>query len=127
MHLLVRETRSLDEEESAVDLGQSPAEIVLLSFSDSDLGAIAAAWQAMDATARPTLRLASLARLRHPMSVDLYAEQVIAHCRTRLTGYKVPKYVRFRSEPLPKSPVGKVLRRLVREEVAKEAAGAVAA
>ena len=57
----------------------------------------------------------------------LTAEQVIAHCRTRLTGYKVPKYVRFRSEPLPKSPVGKVLRRLVREEVEKEAAGAVAA
>ena len=81
MHLLVRETRSLDAEEAAADLGQSPADLVLLSFSDSDLGAAAAAWQAMDAVERPSLRLASLARLRHPMSVDLYAEQVIARAR----------------------------------------------
>jgi long-chain acyl-CoA synthetase len=41
---------------------------------------------------------------------------VIEHCRTRLAGYKVPRQVTFRTEPLPKSPVGKVLRRLVREE-----------
>jgi long-chain acyl-CoA synthetase len=41
--------------------------------------------------------------------------QVVAHCKERLTGYKVPKLVVFRSEALPKSPVGKVLRRLVRE------------
>ncbi len=81
MHLLVRETRSLDEEESAVDLGQSPAELVLLSFSDSDLGAVASAWEAADETTRPTLRLASLARLKHPMSVDLHVEQVIAKAR----------------------------------------------
>ncbi len=80
MHLLVRETRTLDDEEAAVDLGHAPAEIVFLSFSDSDLGAVAAAWQAM-AAPKPTLRLASLARLRHPMSVDRYAEQVIAHAR----------------------------------------------
>jgi acyl-coenzyme A synthetase/AMP-(fatty) acid ligase len=33
----------------------------------------------------------------------------------------VPKYVRFREEPLPKSPVGKILRRLVRDEVEKVA------
>jgi long-chain acyl-CoA synthetase len=46
----------------------------------------------------------------------LTAEDVIAWCRTRLTGYKVPKQVGFRDEPLPKSPVGKVLRRLVREQ-----------
>ncbi len=81
MHLLVRETRSLDAEEAAADLGQTPADLVLLSFSDSDLGAAAAAWQAMAAEERPSLRLANLARLRHPMSVDLYAEQVIAHAR----------------------------------------------
>ena len=80
MHLLAREVRTLDDEQGAVDLGQSPADIVFLSFSDSDLGAAAAAWQAMGAD-RPTLRLASLARLRHPMSVDMYVEQVIAHAR----------------------------------------------
>ena len=42
MHLLVRETRALDESEAAQDLGQTPAELVLLSFSDADLGALAA-------------------------------------------------------------------------------------
>ena len=80
MHLLAREVRTLDDEQGAVDLGQTPGEVVFLSFSDSDLGAAAAAWQAMGAD-RPTLRLASLARLRHPMSVDMYVEQVIAHAR----------------------------------------------
>ncbi|MBV9118136.1 MAG: cobaltochelatase subunit CobN, partial [Acetobacteraceae bacterium] len=80
MHLLLRETRSLDEEARAVDLGHAPADLVFLSLSDSDLGAAAAAWQAMGPE-RPSLRLANLERLRHPMSVDLYAEQVIARAR----------------------------------------------
>ena len=80
MHLLFRETRTPDDDEPAVDLGHAPADIVLLSFSDSDLAAAAAAYQAM-AAPKPTLRLASLARLRHPMSVDLYAERVIARAR----------------------------------------------
>jgi len=79
MHLLVRDTRTLDEAEAAVDLGQTPAELVVLSFSDADLGALAGAWQRMSAA--PTLRLASLARLRHPMSVDLYLDQVVAGAR----------------------------------------------
>lgn len=43
----------------------------------------------------------------------LTAEQVLAHCRRNLTGYKVPKYVEFRTE-LPKSAIGKVLRRELR-------------
>ena len=76
MHLLVRETQTLDEQDPAVDLGQTPADLVFLSFSDSDLSSLSLAWQAM-AEPRPSLRLASLARLRHPMSVDLYVEQVV--------------------------------------------------
>ncbi len=79
MHLLVRDTRTLDDAEAADDLGQTAAELVMLSFSDADLGALAGAWQAMPGA--PTLRLASLARLRHPMSVDLYCEQVVAGAR----------------------------------------------
>ncbi len=51
----------------------------------------------------------------------LTAAQVIAHCRLHLTGYKVPRQVVFRDEPLPKSPVGKVLRRLVRERIESNA------
>ncbi|CBL46955.1 Long chain fatty-acid-CoA ligase [gamma proteobacterium HdN1] len=45
---------------------------------------------------------------------NLTKEQVIAHCRAGLTGYKVPKYVEFRTE-LPKSNVGKILRRELRD------------
>jgi cobaltochelatase CobN len=80
MHLLVRETRSLDDEAPAAELGQSPADLLFLSFSDSDLGAAAAAWEGM-AAPRPALRLANLARLRHPMSVDRYLEQTAAGAR----------------------------------------------
>ena len=79
MHLLARDVSTLDEDEAADDLGQTPAELVVLSFSDADLGALAGAWQGM--TGAPTLRLASLARLRHPMSVDLYLERVVAGAR----------------------------------------------
>ena len=44
----------------------------------------------------------------------LTAEAVIAHCKAQLTAYKVPRHVEFR-EALPKSPIGKVLRRELRE------------
>lgn len=40
--------------------------------------------------------------------------ELIAHCRTRIAGYKVPKQVELRSEPLPKSAAGKVLKRQLR-------------
>ena len=80
MHLLAVETGSLDEIDGAVDLGQTPADVVVLSFSDSDLSALAAVWSQSPAEF-PTLRLASLKQLRHPMSVDLYIERVIAGAR----------------------------------------------
>jgi cobaltochelatase CobN len=80
MHVLATELATLEEADVAIDLGQSPAEIVVLSFSDSDLSALAAAWQ-HDADVLPTMRLASLKRLRHPMSVDLYVESVVARAR----------------------------------------------
>ncbi|MBK6597195.1 MAG: AMP-binding protein [Proteobacteria bacterium] len=43
---------------------------------------------------------------------------VIAHCRESLTGYKAPKHVYFRDE-LPKSNVGKILRRALRDQLPK--------
>ena len=46
---------------------------------------------------------------------NLTAEELIAHCKKQLTGYKVPKIVEFRTEPLPKTNIGKVLRRMLRE------------
>ena len=54
---------------------------------------------------------------------NLSAEALIAHLRTELTGYKVPKHVYFRAE-LPKSNVGKILRRALRDELRNTAAGA---
>src|SRR5690348_276444 len=80
MHVLATQLATLDETDVAIDLGQSPADVVVLSFSDSDLSALASAWQ-QEPEVLPTLRLASLKRLRHPMSVDLYVEQVIARAR----------------------------------------------
>ena len=47
---------------------------------------------------------------------SLTKEDVITHCRKTLTGYKIPKDVIFVKE-LPKSPVGKVLRRILRDQV----------
>ena len=45
--------------------------------------------------------------------VELTAEAILAHCRTQLTGYKMPRHVEFR-DSLPKSNVGKILRRELR-------------
>ena len=120
MHLLVRDTRTLDEAEAAVDLEQSPAGLVFISFSDSDLSAAASAWLDPEPAATPPdqagagapppppdaapgfgLRLASLARLRHPLSVDLYLERTAAHARAivlRLLGGL--EYWRYGAEEL---------------------------
>ncbi|MFM9888770.1 MAG: AMP-binding protein [Burkholderiales bacterium] len=48
---------------------------------------------------------------------------LIEHCRKNLTGYKVPREIVFRAEPLPKSNIGKILRRQVREEEGQATAG----
>ena len=49
-------------------------------------------------------------------------KEIIAFCREKLTAYKVPKLVEFRTE-LPKSTVGKILRKMLREEEAKKDRG----
>lgn len=45
----------------------------------------------------------------------LTEDVLLAHCKLHLTGYKIPRIVEFRSEPLPKSNIGKILRRELRE------------
>src|SRR5438132_1682546 len=80
MHVLATQLASLDEVDQAIDLAQSPADVVVLSFSDSDLSALASAWH-QDADNLPTLRLANLKKLKHPMSVDLYVERVAAKAK----------------------------------------------
>src|SRR5215470_1351449 len=80
MHLLTTSSIGLDEIVEAVDLGQSPGEIAILSFADSDLAALATAWEA-ERAALPSLRLAHLRDLRHPMSVDLWIDRVGADAK----------------------------------------------
>jgi cobaltochelatase CobN len=76
MHVVFRESHGLEETETPFDLQQSPADLVVLSFSDSDLGAFAAGWHRGDGKL-PTLRLANLSALKHPLSVDTYIEQTL--------------------------------------------------
>ncbi|SFR18064.1 cobaltochelatase subunit CobN [Poseidonocella sedimentorum] len=78
MHVIFRESHGLEETATPTDLAQSPADLVVLSFSDSDLGAFAAGWhRGGGAGAMPSLRLANLAALKHPLSVDTYVEQTL--------------------------------------------------
>jgi cobaltochelatase CobN len=83
MHLLTTSSINLDEIVEAVDLGQPPGDIAILSFADSDLAALAAAWDA-ERTMLPSLRLAHLRDLRHPMSVDLWIDRVGTHAKVIL-------------------------------------------
>ena len=80
MHLLTTTATNLDEIVEAVDLGQPPGDIAALSFADTDLAGLAAAWEAERATL-PSVRLAHLRDLRHPMSVDLWIDRVGSHAK----------------------------------------------
>lgn len=83
MHILTTTSASLDDLAEPVDLRQTPADIVALSFTDSDLAGLAAAWKA-DADRLPSMRLATLRDLRHPMSVDLWVDSVARHAKVIL-------------------------------------------
>lgn len=80
MHVVFRESHGLEETETPTDLGQTPADLVVLSFSDSDLGAFAAGWRRAGG-GLPGLRLANLSALKHPLSVDTYVEQTLHGAR----------------------------------------------
>jgi cobaltochelatase CobN len=83
MHVVFRESHGLDEADTPMDLGQTPADLVVLSFSDSDLGAFAAGWHRSNGDL-PTLRLANLTALKHPLSVDTYIEQTLVDAKAIL-------------------------------------------
>lgn len=80
MHIVFRESHGLEETETPMDLGQDPADLIVLSYSDSDLGAFAAGWR-RGRDSLPSLRLANLVALRHPLSVDTYVEQTLSQAR----------------------------------------------
>jgi long-chain acyl-CoA synthetase len=56
----------------------------------------------------------------------LTEEALLEHCRRSLTGYKIPKVVEFRDAPLPKSNLGKILRRQLRDGAAAPSSAAAA-
>ncbi|MDT8344093.1 MAG: cobaltochelatase subunit CobN, partial [Thermohalobaculum sp.] len=79
MHLLLAQPGQADAS-GAVDLGQTPAEVVVISAADTELAALSEA-RAELGDAAPGLRLASLLHLAHPMSVDLYLDRTATKAR----------------------------------------------
>ena len=73
MHLLLAQPGETTDGSEAVDLGQTPGDVIIISAADTELAALAEARASMNDA--PELRLASLMHLTHPMSVDLYLDQ----------------------------------------------------
>jgi cobaltochelatase CobN len=72
MHLLAATAGSVDDGKDPVDLGQTPADVVFISAADTELAALSTARS--DMSDPPSLRLASMMHLQHPMSVDLHIQ-----------------------------------------------------
>lgn len=83
MHLLAAQQARIDDGAAAVDLGQTPGDIVVLSAADSEITCLAGAQRRLAGLdpAGPSLRLARLLSLRHNYSVDLYVDSVVAKAR----------------------------------------------
>ncbi|MDF1720141.1 MAG: cobaltochelatase subunit CobN [Minwuia sp.] len=77
MHLLQAQPGAIEDGEEAIDLAQDPADVLVLTAADTEIAALATA-RASLGDAAPSLRLAGLGFLKHPMSVDLYAERTVA-------------------------------------------------
>ena len=77
MHLLVTQPGQVNDGSEAVDLGQSPGDVVFLSAAASDLSLLAGA-HARLGDGFLSLRLANLMQLAHNMSVDVYVENTLA-------------------------------------------------
>jgi len=80
MHLLLARKETVAEADEAIDLGQSPADVLFLSAADTELASLSAAKSLLGEKV-PALRLASLMALGHPMSVDAYVERTARHAR----------------------------------------------
>ncbi len=80
MHLLAAQPGGIADGSEAIDLGQSPGDIVILSAADTELAALAAA-RAEQGGDFPTVRCANLMNLAHNFSVDTYVEAVIGRAK----------------------------------------------
>ena len=80
MHLLASTSGIISDQNDAIDLCQSPGDIVILSAADSDLACLSSAFQRFE-PGKHSLRLANLLQLNHNLSVDLYIEKTLCHAR----------------------------------------------
>ena len=80
MHLLVTTAGEISDGTEAVDLDQSPGDIIVLSAAASDLAILSAARGKLEHYG-PSLRFANLMQLSHNMSVDLYLEKTVANAK----------------------------------------------
>ena len=78
MHLLAYEPGMMDGGAEAIDLGQSPGDILILSAADSELASLA---RASDRLPDLSLRLANLLQLQHPLSIDTWIEKTARKAR----------------------------------------------
>ncbi|MBM3599194.1 MAG: cobaltochelatase subunit CobN [Alphaproteobacteria bacterium] len=83
MHLLEATQGVIADGGEAIDLGQTPGDLVVLSAADSEIACLAAAYRRVTERhpGAPSLRLASLLQLSHNMSVDLHIDKVMRHAR----------------------------------------------
>jgi long-chain acyl-CoA synthetase len=88
------------EVEEVLALHPAVAEVAVFGVPDPHWG------EAVHAVVRP----------RDGFSTDGLVELLQAHCRTAIAGYKIPKRIDMRAEPLPVSGPGKVLKRQLRDE-----------
>ncbi|MEM7669524.1 MAG: cobaltochelatase subunit CobN, partial [Pseudomonadota bacterium] len=79
MHLLLAQPGQVTDGSEAVDLDQTPAELIVISAADTELAALSQARSEMSDA--PELRLASLMHLAHPMSVDTYLDDTATGAR----------------------------------------------
>ncbi len=91
MHLSIKYSQSVEDVDIPLNPEQTPADILVLSFTDSDLSCMAFA-----ANNTKNLRISRLSLLKHPLSVDLYIEQVASYAKVILVrllgGYDWWKY-----------------------------------
>ena len=80
MHLLAATPGQIDTGEEALDLGQTPGDILVLSAADTEIAGLASA-VARRVGQGPSVRLANYLKLSHPMSIDVYVERMIASAK----------------------------------------------
>ncbi len=81
MHLLAAKPGGFVDDEGIVDLGQTPAQLVILAAADSVLGALGSALDQLssDGVSLPSVRLANWMQLVKPAAYDLYEHKVLDH------------------------------------------------